>query len=138
MPDEKRAKRPPIRTAMEAIERATRIRARQTCQPMVIENCRSGRRCPGRWNALVDDGRLDSRGCSTCGRRVHLCVSSKERGAQVAAGQPVVFFRDLWPSGYDALRARSQILQGRAPREVLGHLGPRAEQAPRPDPEGHR
>ena len=119
MRDEKRVKRPPIRTLMKAIERATRIRARQTCQPMAIENCGSGRRCPGQWNALVDDGRLDSRSCGTCGRRVHLCVSGKERREQVAAGHPVVFYRDLWPCGQDALRARREVLERNAPPEVL-------------------
>lgn len=126
MRDEQRAKRPPIRTVMEAMERATRIRARQTGQPMAIENCRMGRRCEGHWHALVDDGRLDSRGCGTCGRRVHLCVSARERRQQVAAGHPVVFYRDLWPCGHDALRARSAVLEGKAPPEILRRLSPGA------------
>lgn len=124
MRDEKRAEHRPIRTVMKAIERATRIRARQTLQPMVIESCGSGSKCPGRWSALTDDGRLDSRSCDTCRRRVHLCVSNKERREKAAAGHPVVFYRDLWPCGHDALRARSAVLEGRAPPEVLRRLAP--------------
>lgn len=123
MRDDKRGKRPPMRTVVTAIERATRIRARQTRQPMTIDNCRSGDRCPGHWHALVDDGRLDSRVCGTCKGRVHLCVSRQEQREQVAAGRPVVFYRDVWPSGYVALRARRQVLEGKAPPEVLRGMG---------------
>jgi hypothetical protein len=122
MRDGKRTERPPIRTVMHAIERATRMRARQTLQPMSIDNCRTGDRCPGHWHALVDDGRLDSRACGTCQRRVQLCVSRKEQREQVEAGHPVVFYRDLWPTGHAALRARRQILERHAPPEVLPGL----------------
>ncbi len=126
MRDGNRAEHRPIRTVMKAIERATRIRARQTRPPMAIESCGSGPKCPGRWSALTDDGRLDSRSCGTCGRRVHLCVSNKERREKAAIGHPVVFYRDLWPCGHDALRARSAVLEGRAPPEVLRQLSPGA------------
>lgn len=123
MREQKDGKRPPIRTVMKAIERATRIRARQTRQSMAIENCQCEFQCPGRWSALTDDGKLDSRFCETCKSRVHLCVTHAERRAHAAAGHCVVVYRDLWPSGHTVLRGRRKELEGKAPREALRAMG---------------
>lgn len=77
----------------KAQERATRVQARRTKEPLTIENCQFEFKCPQRWDALKNDGALDSRFCDVCMRRVHLCVTDDELRAHAAAGDCVVIYR---------------------------------------------
>lgn len=74
-------------------ERATRVEARKTREPMTIANCQFEFKCPKQWSALTDDGKLDSRFCDACERRVHLCVTNEELRARAEAGECVAFYR---------------------------------------------
>lgn len=75
------------------MERALRIEARKTRKSMTIENCKFEFECPKKWASLKKDGRLDSRFCEVCSRRVYLCVTDEELRARAEAGECVVIFR---------------------------------------------
>jgi len=97
----------------KAQERATRVQARRTKEPLTIENCQFEFKCPKRWDALKNDGALDSRFCDVCRRRVHLCVTDDELRAHAAAGDCVVIYRGRQARKDDAKPPRP-------PKETLG------------------
>ena len=106
----------PGRAMSKAEERATRVAARQTRKPMTIANCQFEFKCPKQWGELTDDGKLDSRFCDACERRVHLCVTNEELRARAKAGECVAFYR---PRGLPRVR-RSASLQPGPMERTLG------------------
>jgi len=97
----------------KAQERAARVQARRTKEPLTIENCQFEFKCPKRWDALITDGALDSRFCDVCMRRVHLCVTDDElrgpRGGRGLRG--------------DLSRAPDKHRRREAPATSKGNLG---------------